>query len=51
MIYYHVFIGPSKHIDIVKAINGEHAIQIIEAKFGPARNFSKEYNNYRAVRA
>jgi hypothetical protein len=47
--YYHVFIG-AKHIDLVQAFTGEHAIQIAESKFGPARKYSKD-NEYRAVRA
>jgi len=51
MNYYHVFLGPVKHIDIVKAYTGEHAMQIIESKFGSAKNFSEKYHNYRAVRA
>jgi hypothetical protein len=49
MNYYHVFLG-AKHIDLVKAFNGEHAIQIIESKFGLAKKFSQTHQ-YRAVRA
>lgn len=49
MTYYHVFLG-HKHIDLVQAFTGEHAIQIVEAKFGSAKTLSREYC-YRAVRA
>ncbi len=49
MNYYHVFLG-AKHIDLVKAYTGEHAIQIIEARFGTAKKLSTEHY-YRAVRA
>lgn len=48
MNYYHVFLG-SKHIDLVQAYNGEHAIQIVEARFGPSKKLSKTHG-YRAVR-
>lgn len=47
--YYHVFLG-FKHIDLVQAVTGEHAVQIVEAKFGSANQLSTEHN-YRAVRA
>jgi len=47
--HYHVFLG-TKHIDMVYAFNGEHAVQIVESKFGPAKRLSKD-NYYRAVRA
>ena len=47
--YYHVMLG-SKHIDLVQAFTGEHAIQIVEAKFGLAKKLS-EMQQYRAVRA
>lgn len=49
MNYYHVFLG-SKHIDLVKAYTGEHAVQIIESRFGSSKKLSKEHH-YRAVRA
>jgi hypothetical protein len=49
MNYYHVFLG-TKHIDLVKAYTSEHAIQIIEIIFGPAKKYSA-IHNYRAVRA
>jgi hypothetical protein len=47
--YYHVFIG-SKHIDLVQAFTGEHAVQIVESKFGSAKKYSNN-DSYRAVRA
>jgi hypothetical protein len=49
MNYYHVLIG-AKHIDLIRAMSGEHAIQIAIARFGPAKRFS-EKDEYRAVRA
>jgi hypothetical protein len=49
MRYYHVFLG-SKHIDLVQAFSGEHAVQKTESKFGHPRKYSSEHN-YRAVRA
>ena len=49
MNYYHVLLGP-KHIDLVQAYSGEHAIQIAESKFGRAKTLSSQYE-YRAVRA
>lgn len=49
MNYYHVFLG-TKHIDLVQAFSGEHAIQIVASKFGNPRLYSSEHN-YRAVRA
>lgn len=49
MNYYHVFLG-SKHIDLVQAYTGEHAVQIVEAKFGTAKKLSSQHE-YRAVRA
>jgi len=48
MNYYHVLLGP-KHIDLVQAYSGEHAIQIAESKFGRAKTLSSQYE-YRAVR-
>lgn len=49
MNYYHVFLG-SKHIDLVQAYTGEHAVQIVEAKFGTAKKLSSQHG-YRAMRA
>jgi hypothetical protein len=49
MTYYHVYLG-AKHFDLVQAYSGEHAIQIVEVKFGNPRRYSSEHN-YRAVRA
>lgn len=48
-MYYHVVLG-TKHIDLVKAASCEHAIQIVETKFGPSKQYSSKYQ-YRAVRA
>jgi hypothetical protein len=48
MNYYHVLIG-TKHIDLVQALTIDHAIQIVESKFGPANQLY--VGNYRAVRA
>ena len=48
MKYDNVFLG-AKHIDMVKAYTGEHAIQIIEATFGNAKKYSA-IHEYRVER-
>ena len=47
--YYHVFLG-TKHIDLVQAHNSEHAIELVELKFGSARSLSHKHE-YRAIKA
>lgn len=48
-MYYHVMIG-DKHIDLIKAQNETHAIEIAYNKFGSAEKYIKN-GNYRAIRA
>jgi hypothetical protein len=43
MNYYHGLLGPN-HIDLVQAYTGEHALQIVEPKFGTTKSYQVNMN-------